>query len=104
MGIQQQINSGIKRLRHQHNMTQECFAEAVRNLEHNKYAPRAITVDKICARFNVRLIDLLFDVPTDNALKLHKLIADKLLLYSKDELFIISKILDLINCLYNMKL
>lgn len=68
MGFQKRINTGIKRLRIQNFLTQEQFAEkvgltndAVKNLENNKYAPRARTIDGICEKFGISPIDLLLE-------------------------------------------
>ena len=103
MRYQLQINSGIKRLRAQHNLTQEKFAEivgltveAVRNLEHNKYAPNAKTIDAICNSFNIRPIDLLIDDITKENVDVLQIIQYKLNSSSIAELRIIDEMIDVV--------
>ncbi len=107
MDYQQLINTGIKNLRRKHNLTQDKFAEYVglsvqglRNLEQNKYQPTSDTVDNICKFFKISPIDLLLqELPKDKH-EIVKLIQNKLALCSKDELFRISDIIDVIRKKY----
>lgn len=66
MKYQKLINTNIKILRQQKNMTQEEFAEKIgisiqglSNIERNRYQPSADTIDKICKVFNLSPIELL---------------------------------------------
>ena len=60
------INKAIKELRLKTGLSQEKFSEkcgisvdVYRNIEHNRYTPKSITIDKICEAFNLTPIDLL---------------------------------------------
>ncbi len=96
------INSGIKRLRKAKALTQDKFAEkvgisteALRNIEYNKYAPKADTIDNICKAFNITPFDLLLpDINQDK--NLIDEIVCKLKLADNDKLKRISQIIDLI--------
>lgn len=101
LDYQTHINLGIKRLRKQHDLTQDQFAEkidmnveSVRNLEQNKHTPTAKTINTICSAFNIRPIDLLFDSPSQDKTQLIELILDKLKSYNTDELRAINETLD----------
>lgn len=99
---QKLLTSNIKKLRKSSGLTQEKFAELVdisvdgiRNLEHNKYAPTAKTIDSICSAFNITPFDLLLpDAQQDE--EIIKEINNKLKLCDNDKLKRISKIIDLI--------
>jgi len=64
--FQKLINNSIKTLRSKTGLSQEKFSEkcsistdSYRNLEHNRYTPKASTIDKICKAFNITIIELL---------------------------------------------
>lgn len=102
MNYQTLINSGIKRLRKAQMLTQDKFAEkvglsteALRNIEYNKYAPKADTIDSICQAFNITPFELLLP-ETEQDKDLLNEINCKLKLADNDKLRRISKIIDLI--------
>lgn len=102
MSYQESINNGIKRLRINHNLTQEQFAEKInmsvqgyRNIEHNKYQPTAETVDKICKVFNISPIELLLPEPQKELTKIKELINHKLSNCELEKLLRISSMIDL---------
>lgn len=71
--FQELINTSIKVLRKRTGLSQEKFSEkcglsvdGYRNIEHNRYTPKAVTIDKICAAFNITPIDLLQYAYPDN--------------------------------------
>ena len=73
MGYQYLVNIAIKNLRLKTGLSQEKFSEKCgissdnyRNLEHNRHMPKAVTIDKICAAFNITPIDLLQYAYPDN--------------------------------------
>ncbi len=60
------LNSNIKKLRKEFNLSRDEFAEKVGvstdticNLENNRYAPKPETIDKICSAYNVQYFELL---------------------------------------------
>ena len=60
------INNAIKELRNKTGLSQEKFSEkcglstvGYRNIEYNRYTPKASTINKICKAFNLTPIDLL---------------------------------------------
>ncbi|MBR1908298.1 helix-turn-helix transcriptional regulator [bacterium] len=64
--FQELINNSIKELRNKTGLSQEKFSEKCgistdnyRNLEHNRYTPKAKTIDKICSAFNITVVELL---------------------------------------------
>ena len=64
--FQELINKSIKELRKRTGLSQEKFSEkcglstdGYRNIEHNRYTPKAATIDKICSTSNITPIDLL---------------------------------------------
>lgn len=66
MDYQTLINTNIKNLRLQHNLTQEKFAEKIgisiqglSNIERNRYQPTGDTIDKICKVFKLTPAELL---------------------------------------------
>lgn len=99
---QRLLTSNIKKLRKTSGLTQEKFAEltdlsvdAIRNIEQNKYTPKAKTIDSICAAFNITPFDLLLpDVSIDE--NLISEINSKLKLCKNDDLQRISKMIDII--------
>lgn len=102
MSYQESINNGIKRLRINHNLTQEQFAEKInmsvqgyRNIEHNKYQATAETVDKICEVFNISPIELLLPEPQKELTKIKELINYKLNSCELEKLLRISSMIDL---------
>ena len=102
MEYQTLINAGIKRLRKSKMLTQDKFAEivgitpeAVRNLEYNKYAPKADTIDNICKAFNITPLDLLLPTINQDENLLDEIIC-KLKLADNDKLRRISQIIDLV--------
>lgn len=102
MSYQEIINSGIKRLRLNQNLTQEQFAEKInmsvqgyRNLEHNKYQATAETVDKICEVFNISPVQLLLPEPQKDLNKIIELINNKLNTCNIDKLIRINNMIDL---------
>lgn len=73
MDYQTLINSNIKRLRLENNLTQEEFAEKIgisiqglSNIERNRYQPTADTVDKICKTFKIMPCELLINQAKEN--------------------------------------
>ena len=71
--FQELINKSIKELRERTGLSQEKFSEkcglsvdGYRNIEHNRYTPKAATIDKICTAFNITPIDLLQYAYNDN--------------------------------------
>ena len=65
-GFQEQTNNAITNLRNSMQMSQEKFSEkcgisvdGYRNLEYNRYMPKASTIDKICSAFNLTPTELL---------------------------------------------
>lgn len=106
MRYQKKINLGIKQLRIKHNLTQEKFAEtvgitveALRNLERNRNAPTARTIDCICQAFNIRSVDLLIEDLSDNK-DIKQIIIDKLNSSSDIELSMINELIDVIRSNY----
>ena len=66
MNYQKLINTNIKLVRINNNLTQEEFAEKIglsiqglSNIERNRYQPSAETIDKICKSFNLSPAQLL---------------------------------------------
>lgn len=66
MNYQKLINTNIKILRINNNLTQEEFAEKIglsiqglSNIERNRYQPSAETIDKICKSFDITPAQLL---------------------------------------------
>lgn len=66
MNYQELINTNIKTLRLQNNLTQEEFAERIgisiqglSNIERNRYQPTANTIDRICSEFKITPAELL---------------------------------------------
>ena len=66
MNYQELINTNIKNLRKNNNLTQEEFAEKIdisiqglSNIERNRYQPTAETIDKICKAFKITPAELL---------------------------------------------
>lgn len=107
MKFQKTINHGIKRLRLQHGITQEKFAElvgltveAVRNLEYNRYSPTAKTIDSICGAFGITPIDLLMSDTTPDKENLLEVISQKLQNSNPAELHRVSDIIDLLRKKY----
>jgi len=103
MSYKKLITNGIKRLRTQHKLTQEQFAEKVclsvqgyRNIEHSRYLPTAETIDKICKVFNIQPIELLLPDQQENLDKLRELINVKLCNCDLDKLIKINNFMDLI--------
>ena len=73
MNYQALLNSNIKKLRCNLDLTQEEFAEKIgisvqglSNIERNRYQPMAETVDRICKVFNVYPCELLLEESDDN--------------------------------------
>ena len=97
------INAGIKRLRKFTDLTQEDFAEKVgisvdglRKLEKNVYAPKADTIDKICATFNISPFDLLIEQPTGDKSSAITTINKKLKTCCVEDLAKINAMIDII--------
>ena len=71
------INKAIRILRDTSGLSQEKFSEkcglsveGYRNIEHNRYTPKSITIDKICDAFNLTPVDLLYigmDLPSQDS-------------------------------------
>ena len=92
MNYQKLINENIKKLRLEHQMTQEEFAEKVgismqglSNIERNKYQPTADTIDKICEAFAISPTKLLL-IDTNNNYELIENIKSLLLQCSSKKL------------------
>ena len=73
MKYQELLNTNIKKLRQDNNLTQEEFAEKIgisiqglSNIKRNKYQPTADTIDRICKAFKVTPCELLLDQKEDN--------------------------------------
>lgn len=73
MNYQELLNSNIKKLRCNNNLTQEEFAEKIgisiqglSNIERNRYQPTADTIDKICKTFKISPCELLLNPQKDN--------------------------------------
>jgi len=73
MDYQTLINSSIKKIRLENNLTQEEFAEKIgisiqglSNIERNRYQPTAETIDRICKAFKISPCELLIETPKDN--------------------------------------
>ena len=101
------INSGIKRLRINLNITQDKFAEYIglsvqglRNIEQNKYQPTSDTINNICRVFNIEPIDLLLPDKSNEELNIIEKINLKLKGSSKEELQRINDVIDLIRKKY----
>lgn len=70
------INNAIRILRENTGLSQEKFSEkcglsveGYRNIEHNRYTPKSITIDKICDAFNLTPVELLYigmDLPSQD--------------------------------------
>ncbi len=76
MDYQKLINTSIKNLRLENNLTQEEFSEKVAisiqglsNIERNRYQPTADTVDKICKAFKITPSELLLNIYDKNSAK-----------------------------------
>ena len=102
MAYQQQITTGIKRLRLNSKLTQEQFAEKInmsvqgyRNIEHNRYLPTAETIDKICNVFNINPIELLLPELKSESGEIKKIINHKLNNCELEKLLRISSMIDL---------
>ena len=98
------INNAIKQLRLEKGMSQEKFAErcaisveGYRNIEHNRYTPKAVTINKICDAFNLSPIELL--LMSSNTAKVSEI--DKLILKIKylnsKQLSMVSGFIDLMD-------
>ena len=68
MKYQELLNTNIKKLRQENNLTQEEFAEKIgisiqglSNIERNRYQPTADTIDKICNAFKITPCELLLN-------------------------------------------
>lgn len=103
MSYRELITNGIKRLRSQHKLTQEQFAEKVcmsvqgyRNIEHSRYLPTAETIDKICKVFNIQPVELLLPDKQENLARLQELINAKLCCCDIDKLIKVNNFIDLI--------
>ncbi len=103
MGYQTLINSNIKRLRKDLNLTQERFAEiaeispdTLRNLERDRYAPNPATIDKICSAFNLTPLTLLLSPISLDKTEAIKVINQQLEFFEPEELLQISEILKII--------
>jgi len=107
MGYQELLCSNIKSLRLSKNMTQAKFAEviglsveAVRNIEHQKYTPSASTIDKICATFNLNVVELLLDkLSTENTALIQRL-NSKIATFTTEELLRLNDIAEIIGKKY----
>ena len=73
MKYQELLNTNIKKLRQENNLTQEEFAEKIgisiqglSNIERNRYQPTADTIDKICNAFKITPCELLLNPKVDN--------------------------------------
>lgn len=73
MKYQELLNTNIKKLRQENNLTQEEFAEKIgisiqglSNIERNRYQPTADTIDKICNAFKITPCELLLNPKKDN--------------------------------------
>lgn len=104
MGYQELLCNNIKTLRLSKNMTQAKFAEAiglsveaVRNIEHQKYTPSANTIDKICATFNIKVIELLLDEPNADKTALMQRLNHKIATFTTEELLRLNDIADILN-------
>jgi len=103
MGYQELLCRNIKSLRLSKNMTQAKFAEviglsveAVRNIEHQKYTPSASTIDKICATFNIKVVELLLEeLSTENSALIQRL-NSKIATFTTEELLRLNDIADII--------
>lgn len=102
MSYKDLITNGIKRLRTEHKLTQERFAEKInmsvqgyRNIEHNRYLPTADTIDKICEVFEIQPVELLLPEPQANLDKVRELINIKLCSCDLDKLIRINNMIDL---------
>ncbi len=99
---QQLLTLNIKNLRLKLGLTQEKFAEyagisveGLRNIEKNRYAPKANTIDSICSAFKITPFELLLpDAQQDE--EIIEEIHNKLKLCDNDKLKRISKIIDLV--------
>lgn len=100
--FQQLLTLNIKNLRLKLGLTQEKFAEyagisveGLRNIEKNRYAPKANTIDNICSAFKITPFELLLpDAQQDE--EIIEEIHNKLKLCDNDKLKRISKIIDLV--------
>lgn len=93
MGFQEEINTGIKRLRKRTMLTQEQFAEQanisidkIKTIEQNRNAPTAKTIDAICEAYNTRLIDLFMPEQTKDRTEVIQTINKKLESFNLEEL------------------
>ena len=73
MKYQELLNTNIKKLRQDKNLTQEEFAEKIgisiqglSNIERNRYQPTSDTIDKICKTFKISPCELLLNPKEDN--------------------------------------
>lgn len=71
MNYQKLINTNIKKLRQNNNLTQEEFAEKIgisvqglSNIERNRYQPTAKIIDRICSAFEITPAELLI-IPSE---------------------------------------
>ena len=82
MGYQNLLNTNIKNLRCNLDLTQEEFAEKIgisvqglSNLERNRYQPTAETVDKICKVFKITPCELLLEKSDDSEVIISNIVA-----------------------------
>jgi len=107
MSYQELLCHNIKSLRLSKNMTQAKFAEAVglsveavRNIEHQKYTPSATTIDKICATFNIKVVELLLEeLSTENTALIQRL-NNKIATFTTEELLRLNDIAEIIGKKY----
>ena len=82
MDYQALLNSNIKKLRCNLDLTQEEFAEKIgisvqglSNIERNRYQPTAETVDRICKVFKVTPCELLLEESEDTEIIVNNIVS-----------------------------
>lgn len=108
MMYKQLLCSRIKKLRVERGLTQDKFGERVgltveadRNIEQYKSTPTAKTIDKICAAFDIKVVELFLDEPCQEKSELIRSISNKLSTFTTEELLRLNDIADIIKKNYN---
>lgn len=105
------LNSNIKKLRKEFNLSRDEFAEKVGvstdticNLENNRYAPKPETIDKICESFNITPLFLLKPNLSSNKKQVLDVIGLELEHFDVEDLYLIEDFLKLYKKIINNKI